>query len=237
MEFLPAIDIIDGKCVRLRQGKFEDKTIFSDDPVSIAKKWEEQGATRIHIVDLEGSRQGQPLEISTVENIKKAVNIPLQVGGGVRTETHIKAWIDAGADRVILGTSVAYDSNFAKKMFKTYDDKLILGIDAKNGLVAIKGWEEITEKKAIDFALEMVKLGAKRVIYTDISRDGMMMGVNIEAMKEMASCLPIPVIASGGVSSYKDIEMLSEISNIEGIIIGKALYTEDICLKEVLKCK
>lgn len=237
MELLPAIDMIDGKCVRLRQGKFDDKTIFSDNPADIARKWEEEGAARIHLVDLEGSRQGRPLEVDTVKKIRKSVSIPLEIGGGVRNEEHIKIWLDAGVDRVILGTSIAADADFAEKIFAKYGEHIIVGIDAKDGFVAVKGWEEVTEKKAVLFALEMMELGAKRVIYTDISRDGMMMGANIDAMKEMASALGIPVIASGGVSTYKDLELLSKISNIEGAIIGKALYTGDISLKEALKWK
>lgn len=237
MELIPAIDIIDGKCVRLKQGRFEEKTIFNDDPVAIAKRWEAEGAGRIHLVDLEGSRQGRPIELNTLKRIRSAVNIPLQLGGGVRKEEDIINILNAGADRVILGTSVALDTNFAAYILNKYADKIIIGIDAKDGFVAVSGWEQVTAKKAVEFAGEMETLGARRIIYTDISRDGMMVGANVSAMEIMANSVGIPVIASGGVSSYDDINKLRDLGVIEGAIIGKALYTGDISLVEANQWK
>lgn len=237
MKLIPAIDLIDGKCVRLKQGDFNQKTIFSDKPEEVAKKWEEEGASLIHLVDLEGSRQGFPIEIETIKKIKKSVSIPIEIGGGVRKLEDIEKLFDAGVNYVILGTSVAANEDFAKEAFEKYGDSIIVGIDAKDGYVAVKGWEEVTKYKAIEFAQKMESLGAKKIIYTDISRDGMMQGVNDVAMKIMAESLNIPVIASGGVSTYEDIKKLKAIEKygVEGAIIGKALYTGDIILSEALK--
>jgi phosphoribosylformimino-5-aminoimidazole carboxamide ribotide isomerase len=233
---IPAIDMMDGKCVRLVQGRFDESTTFSDDPVQIAKRWESMGAKIIHLVDLNGSRYGYPKELETVKQIADAVNVPLQLGGGIRNFDTAQMAFDAGVSRVIIGTSAASDSELAKKLFGELGERAVLAVDAKDGYVAVKGWEELTGKAAVEFALEMQSYGAKRVIYTDISRDGMMQGTNIEAMKIMAESLDIPVIASGGVSSESDIEKLSKLekSGIEGAILGKALYIRAIDLAEVI---
>lgn len=236
MQLIPAIDMIDGKCVRLRQGVFEDKTIYSDDPVDVATRWESQGARRLHLVDLEGSRAGAPLELETVRRIAAAVKIPVQMGGGVRSMEICRQVLDIGVDRVIIGTSAATDRVFAETVFHSLGEQAILGLDAKNGKVAVKGWEETTEEEAVEFAVRMQACGARRVIYTDISRDGMMQGVNIEAMRQMAEALNIPVIASGGVSTLEDIDNLKLLEDIgiEGAILGKALYTGNIELSQAL---
>lgn len=236
MLIIPAIDLINGEAVRLIQGDFSKKTVYDSDPVSVAKKWAEAGAELIHLVDLEGSRQGHPIEAETVRKIKEAVNVPLEIGGGVRREEDIETFLSAGADYVILGTSVASDEDFAKKVLSEYGEKIVVGIDAKNGYVAVKGWETVTELEAVEFAGKMESFGAKRIIYTDISKDGMMQGVNADAMKKMAESLSIPVTASGGVSSLEDIVKLKNLEKygINSAIIGKALYTGAIDLKQAI---
>lgn len=236
LEIIPAIDMMDGKCVRLVQGKFDQVTVFSDDPTEMAKKWADEGATRLHLVDLNGSRAGEPQESETIKSIVSAVNIPVQLGGGIRSLEIARHMLDLGVQRVIVGTSAAVDKDLAKALFGELGDHVILGVDARDGFVAIKGWEETTAEQAVDFARRMQDLGARRVIYTDISRDGMLQGVNTTAMRNMAKALDIPVIASGGVSTVEDIKRLKDIEHlgIEGVILGKALYTGAISLKDAL---
>ncbi|MBR4748338.1 MAG: 1-(5-phosphoribosyl)-5-[Abditibacteriota bacterium] len=236
MELIPAIDLIDGQCVRLIKGDFSQKTVYSDDPARVAAKWAKH-ARVIHLVDLEGSRQGHPIELSTLSSIRESVSCLLEYGGGVRSEEDIRAILDHGADRVILGTTAAADEAFTRDMLSKYGDRLVIGIDARDGRVAIHGWEKTTEYAPEEFALKMQSMGAARIIYTDISRDGMMKGANVPAMKEMAELLSIPVIASGGVSSYEDVRSLSALGLLEGAIIGKALYTGAIDLEEASKWK
>ncbi len=236
MEIIPAIDMMDGKCVRLVQGRFDQSTVFSDDPVDAARRWVDEGAVRLHLVDLNGSRFGAPQEIETIKRIISAVNIPVQLGGGIRTLDIARNMIELGVDRVILGTSAALDFAVAESIFQQLGEKAVLGVDAKDGYVAVKGWTEITGETAVEFALKMQDMGAKRIIYTDISRDGMLEGVNIPAMKQMAESVDMPVIASGGVSSIEDIEKLKAIESagIEGVIVGKALYTGDLTLTSAI---
>jgi len=237
LELIPAIDMIGGKCVRLTQGVFDDKTVYANDPVEVALRWESLGAQRLHIVDLEGSRAGHPLELETVKRIVAAVKIPVQMGGGIRTSDICKQVLDVGVSRVIIGTSAATDEDFAKSVFAWLGEQAVLGVDAKGGFVAVKGWEETTSEEAISFAQRMQSYGAKRVIYTDISRDGMLKGANIEAMKQMAEALAVPVIASGGVTSLDDVKALADIESIgiEAAILGKALYTGHIDFSQALK--
>lgn len=236
MEIIPAIDMMDGRCVRLRQGKFDDVTVFADDPAEMARQWANQGATRLHLVDLNGSRRGEPQEEESIKRIAAAISIPIQLGGGIRTLETARRMLDIGVERVIIGTSAALDTDLAQAIFTELGDHAILGVDARDGLVAIKGWEETTSENAVDFSRRMQTLGARRVIYTDISRDGMMQGANIPAMKRMAEFLDIPVIASGGVSTVEDIRNLKAIESngIEGAILGKALYTGAITLADAL---
>ncbi len=236
MEIIPAIDIINGKCVRLVQGKFDQATVFSDDPVQMALRWEDEGAPRLHLVDLNGSRFGSPQEIETVKRIVAAVRIPVQLGGGIRTLETARLLLDLGVDRVIIGTSAALDADLAAQFFGELGERAVLGVDARNGMVAVKGWEEITNEDAIEFAQRMSSIGARRLIYTDISRDGTLQGANIPAMKRMAESVDIPVIASGGVSTLEDIRKLSELASIglEGAILGKALYAGTLTLREAL---
>lgn len=236
MEIIPAIDMMDGKCVRLVQGKFDQSTVFSDDPVDAARRWVDEGATRLHLVDLNGSRVGAPQEISAIRRILSAVNVPTQLGGGIRSLETARQMIELGIGRVIIGTSAALDTDLARAIFTELGDAAVLGVDARDGHVAVKGWQETTSESAIGFARRMQALGARRVIYTDISRDGMLQGVNGAAMKQMAESLSIPVIASGGVSSVEDIALLREIeeSGIEAAIVGKALYTGDLKLSDAM---
>ena len=233
MEIIPAVDMMDGKCVRLVQGKFDQSTVFSDDPVDAAKRWVDEGATRLHLVDLNGSRMGAPQEIPTIQRILAAVSVPVQLGGGIRTLETARRMIELGIARVIIGTSAALDADAAAAIFTELGEKAILGVDAKDGYVAVRGWQEVTAETAIEFAQRMQQLGARRVIYTDISRDGMLAGVNAEAMAAMASALEIPVIASGGVSTVDDIAALKG-TGVEGAIVGKALYTGDLALADAL---
>ena len=237
MLIVPAIDLIDGEAVRLVQGDFSKKTVYNNNPADVAKKWQDAGAELIHLVDLEGSRQGHPIETETVRKIKEKVSVPIEIGGGVRKFEDIETFLNAGADYVILGTSVVADEEFAKEVLKKYEDKIVIGIDAKNGLVAVKGWEQVSEFEAIPFAQKMESFGAKRIIYTDISRDGMMQGVNLTAVQKMAESLNIPVTASGGVSAYDDIINLKKIEScgVNSAIIGKALYTGAIDLKKAIE--
>ena len=236
MEIIPAIDMMDGKCVRLVQGKFDQSTVFGDDPAEMAKRWQDQGARRLHLVDLNGSRLGAPQETQSIKRIIGSVTIPVQLGGGIRSLEIARQMLDIGVGRVIIGTSAALDSNLAETVFHELGEQAVLAIDARDGRVAVKGWEETTPQTAVDFARAMQALGARRVIHTDISRDGMLQGANIPAMKQMAEAIDIPVIASGGVTSVEDIIGLKALGNIgvEGAILGKALYTEALTLADAL---
>lgn len=233
MQIYPAIDIIDGKAVRLSQGKFDDVTVFNNDPADAAGKWVESGATYIHLVDLDGARYGKSFVIDIIKNIKAKYSIPVQTGGGVRTMEDIDNRINAGASRVIIGTAAVKNPNLVKEAVKKYGDKIAVGVDAKNGMVAISGWEEVSNISAVDLCLKMKSYGVKTVIYTDISKDGMMSGPNIESTKELINKTGMDIIASGGVSSIADIENVNNIK-AAGVIIGKALYNGALNLKEVI---
>jgi len=236
MEVIPAIDIIGGRCVRLVQGNFDQETVFSDNPVEVAVKWQEQGAGRIHVVDLDGARTGYPQNLKVLQEIAQAVEIPIQLGGGIRTIETARKVLRSGVERVIIGTSAALDSDTAKAMFEELGEKAILGVDALNGYVAVRGWQARTEERAVDFARRMLGYGACRIIFTDISRDGMLSGVNLFAIERMLKAVDVPVIASGGVGSIADIKQLAalESEGLEGIILGKALYTGDVSLSEAI---
>jgi len=236
VEIIPAIDMMDGKCVRLVQGRFDQQTVFADDPAEMARQWVDQGATRLHLVDLNGSRVGAPQETATIKRIISAVDVPVQLGGGIRSLETARKMLDAGISRIIIGTSAALDKSLAERIFVELGEQAVLGVDARDGFVAVKGWEEITRERAIEFAQRMQGLGARRVIYTDISRDGMLRGANIAAMKQMAESITIPVIASGGVTTIEDITNLKSIENsgIEGVILGKALYTGSVNLADAI---
>ena len=232
---IPAIDLKDGLCVRLLQGKKEDSTVYSDDPASTAHKWESCGARLLHVVDLDGAFTGNQKNFESIRKIREAVNMEIEVGGGIRDMERIDRLVSLGVNRVILGTVAIEKPELVKEACGKYPDKVLVGIDAKNGLVAVKGWVEVTAVKARELALQMQDYGVAGIIYTDISKDGMMTGPNIEATREMVEALNIPVIASGGVSSITDITNLMAIKNLWGAITGKALYSGAIDLKEAIK--
>ena len=234
MIIYPAIDVKDGRCVRLVQGQFNDVTVYSDNPVEMAKKFEQMGAQYLHVVDLDGARLGEPRNTAIVSEMAVKLGIPVQLGGGIRTIEMIEIILCKGIQRIILGTSAVNDPNLVKKAVQTFENNLAIGIDAKNGMVAIEGWAKTSEFTAIGFARKMQELGAKTIIYTDISRDGMLSGPNLKAMEEMVKAVEIEVIASGGVKSIEDIKNLKDIG-VAGVIVGKALYTGDVDLTEAIR--
>jgi phosphoribosylformimino-5-aminoimidazole carboxamide ribotide isomerase len=235
MIVIPAIDIKNGKCVRLLQGRKEAVTVYSDDPVSMARHWVSLGAELLHLIDLDGAFTGEQKNFEKIKAIRDAINIPIQVGGGIRDTERIEALINLGIDRVIIGTAAANKPDMIKDVCERFPGKVLVGVDAKDGKVAIKGWEEITALSAIDFARQMQDNGVSAIIYTDISRDGMLTGPNIEAMRQMVNALEIPVIASGGVSSLDDIKRLAEVDGLWGMIIGKALYEGRVDLRKAIE--
>ncbi len=236
MLIIPAIDIKDGKCIRLKQGRIEETTVYSEAPELVAREWERQGAELIHIVDIDGAIKGRPSNKEEIARILEETNVPVELGGGIRDMETLEFYMDMGVDRVILGTVALMDTSFVKETCKRFPDKIAVSIDAKDGMVAVKGWQEVTEKKAIDIAKVFEDIGVTAIIYTDISRDGMMMGPNIPAIKAMHDALKIPLIASGGISSIEDIRELNDrIEGLEGIIVGKALYAGAFKLADAIK--
>ncbi|TAN44048.1 MAG: 1-(5-phosphoribosyl)-5-[(5-phosphoribosylamino)methylideneamino]imidazole-4-carboxamide isomerase [Nitrospirae bacterium] len=234
MFVIPAIDLKDGLCVRLLQGREKDSTVYSDDPAATGRKWEAYGAGLLHVVDLDGAFTGNQKNFESIRRIREAVRMSIEVGGGIRDMDRIDKLLSLGIDRVILGTVAIEKPELVEEASKKYPGRIIVGIDAKNGLVAVKGWVEVTTTDAYELALRMQDCGAGGIIYTDISKDGMMTGPNIEAMKKMVESVNIPVIASGGVSSINDIKNLLQIKGLWGVITGKALYSGSLDLKEAL---
>ena len=236
MVIIPAIDIKDGKCVRLAQGDFDRVTTYADNPVDMALTWVQKGAELIHIVDLDGSVAGLPRNANIILEIAKKIDIPIQVGGGIRDMETIEYYLSNGISSVILGTTALQDEEIVRDACETFPEKIILGIDALEGKVAIRGWTQKTEQNAVDLARRYENYDVKAIVYTDIKRDGMGTGVNIEATKALAKAVSIPVIASGGVATITDIEELLAIKDCEfyGVIIGRALYTGAISLEEAI---
>ncbi|HIO91696.1 MAG TPA: 1-(5-phosphoribosyl)-5-[(5-phosphoribosylamino)methylideneamino]imidazole-4-carboxamide isomerase [Leucothrix mucor] len=235
MLLLPAIDLKDGQCVRLRQGKMEDTTVFSDSPVDTATRWVEAGAKRLHLVDLNGAFDGKPVNNDSVQAIaKKFPDLPIQIGGGIRDAETVQAYLDAGVTYCIIGTKAVEDPEFVISLCKQFPGHIIVGIDAKNGMVATDGWDKVSTVSAIDLAQKFEKAGVVAIVYTDIARDGMMTGVNIEATVELAKSISIPVIASGGVSNMLDIIQLCEVEDvgITGTILGRSIYEGTIDLAQ-----
>jgi phosphoribosylformimino-5-aminoimidazole carboxamide ribotide isomerase len=235
MIIIPAIDLKDGKCVRLLQGKKEEVTVYSNDPPAMARHWQELGGEILHVVDLDGAFTGEQHNFSKIKAIREAIDIPIEVGGGIRDVDRVQKLIDLGVDRTIIGTSAAKNPEIVQEACKKFPGKVLIGIDARDGKVAVKGWVEVTELDAIEFAKQMQDAGAAGIIYTDISRDGMLTGPNIEAMAIMVQSVQIPVIASGGVSKLDDIKNLMQIENLWGVITGKALYSGALKLEEAIK--
>ena len=237
MLIIPAIDLRAGKCVRLLQGRADAETVFSDDPVAMAVKWQSKGAHLLHIVDLDGAFTGVQENMNVVKRIVGALDIPVEMGGGIRDHGTVESVLQAGVQRAILGTSALKDPAFAEAMCERYGNRIAVGIDAKDGMVATHGWTEVAGKSAVDFAVEMEKVGVKTIIYTDIKKDGMLAGPNIEATGSMAQAIKsAELIASGGVSSLQDIKNLKVLEplGVTGVIVGKALYTGDIQLEDAI---
>ncbi len=227
MLIIPAIDLKDGKCVRLRQGRMDDSTVFSDNPVDMAKRWVDAGCRRLHLVDLNGAFAGEPVNGEIVNAIATAYpDLPIQIGGGIRSAETIEAYLKAGVSYVIIGTKAVKEPEFVTEMCQAFPGHIIVGLDAQDGRVAIDGWAEVTDVMAVDLAQKFRNDGVSSIVYTDISRDGMMQGVNVEATVDLAVKAGIPVIASGGVTNIEDIRKLAAVADqgILGAITGRAIY-------------
>jgi len=234
MNIFPAIDIVKGCAVRLFKGDYDKMTVYSDNPASVATDFENSGAQFLHLVDLEGAKDGTTPNIETVKSIRKACSMFIEIGGGIRSMQTIEKYLNAGVNRVILGTAAVNDEEFLKSAVAKYGDKIAVGVDIKDGFVAIKGWTEKSEFSGMDFCKKMQTLGVKTIICTDISKDGAMKGTNLELYSTLSKELDINVVASGGVSSIEDVKALAKM-NIYGAIIGKAYYTGAINLKEAIE--
>lgn len=234
MIIYPAVDLYDGKAVRLFKGDYAQMTVYSENPVSVAEDFKAQGAERVHLVDLEGAKSGTTPNLETILAIKEKTGLFCEVGGGVRSMEVVSRYIDAGIDRVILGTAAVTDPDFAAEAAAKYGEKIAVGVDIRDGLVAVKGWTEKTELDAFSFCKKIQAMGIKTLICTDISRDGAMKGANRELYKKLSEELSMDIIASGGVSGMDDVNALREL-NIHGAIIGKAYYTKAISLKEAIE--
>ncbi|KKM10379.1 1-(5-phosphoribosyl)-5-[(5-phosphoribosylamino)methylideneamino] imidazole-4-carboxamide isomerase [Clostridiales bacterium PH28_bin88] len=236
MLIIPAIDLREGRCVRLYQGRPEEETVFSEDPVAVARSWEELGAPMLHVVDLDGAFAGTPRNLDVVRAIVDSVSIPVQLGGGIRTLESIRQALELGVNRVILGTVAISDPRLVAEACRRHGAQVLVGIDSKGGKVAVEGWAATVEKTALDLAKEMRHLGIQRVVYTDTRRDGTMAGPNLQATREVAESSGLRVIASGGMSSLEDVRAVASLepSGVEGVILGKALYTGAISLPEAL---
>ncbi len=235
MLLIPAIDLKEGQCVRLRQGRMEDDTVFSSDPVAVAARWVEAGARRLHLVDLDGAFAGKPKNKEVIRAIAESFpDLPIQVGGGIRDEATVEAYLDAGVKYVIIGTKAVTTPGFISDLCVSFPGHIIVGLDAKDGKVATEGWSKLSHHDVIDMAQHFERDGVEAIIYTDISRDGMMQGVNVEATVRLAQAVRIPVIASGGVTSMTDIERLCAVADegVAGVVIGRALYEGGLDLKE-----
>jgi phosphoribosylformimino-5-aminoimidazole carboxamide ribotide isomerase len=235
MLIIPAIDLKDGECVRLRQGRMDDSTVFSDDPVSIAAKWVAAGTKRLHLVDLNGAFDGKPVNGEVVTAIAKAYpNLPIQIGGGIRSMQTIEAYLAAGVEYLIIGTKAVKDPAFVTQACKEFEGHIIVGLDAQDGLVATDGWAQVSEIQASELAKRFEQDGVSSIVYTDIARDGMMQGVNVEQTLAMAHASSIPIIASGGITNMDDIKALCEVSSdgILGAITGRAIYEGTLDVRE-----
>lgn len=233
MELIPAIDLKDGRCVRLFQGDFAQTTVYSDDPVATACRWVDQGAARLHVVDLDGARTGRPTNIDAVLAIVRAVGVPVQLGGGLRREEDVGAALDLGVERVILGTAAVEQADLVARLLARFGDRLIVGVDARDGRVATAGWTETADVRAVDLVRHMADLGVRRVIYTDISRDGTLTEPNFEALAELIWPGGPAVVASGGIAQVAHLTRLAALG-AEGAIVGKALYDGKIDLGQAL---
>ena len=236
MVILPAIDLKGGKCVRLYQGDFDQSTVFSDYPEEMALKWQQQGAKHLHVVDLDGAKKGEPINIFSIKKILEAIDIPIEVGGGIRTLENIEDLLEMGVERVILGSTAVENPELIREAAREFGEQVIVGIDAKRGKVAVNGWLSVSNTTALDLAVRVGDMGISTIIYTDIAKDGTLAGHNAEATADLARRSGLAVIASGGVSSLDDIRALKEheADGIEGIVIGRALYTGALNLADAI---
>src|SRR5271169_1407237 len=233
VQIYPAIDLRGGQCVRLRQGDYQQETVFGADPAAMARRWVAEGASYLHLVDLDGAREGRPVNGVSVRAIIQASGVPCQLGGGLRTEADIAEVLGWGLDRVVIGTRALQSPDWLEQMCGRFPGKIGLGIDAKNGRVATQGWLEVSELPALELARRCASLPLAALVYTDISRDGMMQGANVDAMRELAAAVPLPVIASGGVTTVDDVRRLAAL-NLYGCIVGRALYEGKLKLAEII---
>ena len=238
MLIIPAIDLKDGQCVRLKQGRMEDDTVFSNDPVAMAERWINAGGRRLHLVDLNGAFAGKPVNAGVIHKIAETFpNIPIQVGGGIRDEKTIATYLEAGVKYVIIGTKAVQEPDFVKEMCQRFSGHIIVGLDAREGKVATDGWASISDYTVLDMAQRFEQYGVEAIVYTDISRDGMMQGVNVNSTLNLAESISIPVIASGGITTIDDIKNLCEVAkgNIIGAITGRAIYEGSLDLTAAQK--
>jgi phosphoribosylformimino-5-aminoimidazole carboxamide ribotide isomerase len=236
MLIIPAVDIRGGKCVRLRQGRLDAETVFSDDPVAMGLKWQEAGARWLHVVDLDGAFSARPQNLEAIRRLRRALAIPMELGGGIRTLDTLAAYVDLGIDRLILGTVALKDPELAARACAEYPGRIAFGLDARDGLLAVEGWTETSRRTALEVARSLAPLRPAALIYTDISRDGVKRGVNLTATRALAEAIDLPVIASGGVSSLDDIKALLPLEplGVVGVIVGRALYDGNLDLAEAL---
>jgi phosphoribosylformimino-5-aminoimidazole carboxamide ribotide isomerase len=234
MQVWPAIDVRGGKCVRLRQGDYQQETVFAEDPVAVARQFAEQGAMHLHIVDLEGAREGLPVNLPAVQEILAAVDIETELGGGIRDEQSVQELFDFGLTRLVIGTSALTNPEWFRAACRKYPGRLVLGIDARNGRAATDGWLNITDVSAIDLARQFAREPLAAIIYTDIATDGMMRGPNVAAMVEMQAAVDVPVVASGGVTTIEDVARLAA-AGLAGCIIGRALYEGTLSLADAIR--
>ncbi len=234
MEVIPAIDLRGGRCIRLRQGDFQQETVFSDDPPAMARRWQDQGGQRLHLVDLDGAITGQPAHLETISAITAALDIPAQVGGGIRSAATARAWLEAGADRVVIGTAAVRDPGMVRDVCLEHGaERVIVSVDARDGMVALQGWTEASEVSVLELARRMAGLGVVRLLYTDIARDGMLTGPDLDTNARLVQETELMVLASGGVASVADIQRLAA-TGVEGVIVGRALYAGTMSLPDAV---
>lgn len=233
MEIIPAIDLRDGRCVRLYQGDYAEETVFSRDPLEVALRWQSMGAPRLHVVDLDGAAMGEIFNLEIIRQIVKAVLVPVELGGGIRNLNTVEQLLKDGVDRVVLGTAAVETPDLIKEACRRFSESIVIGVDAREGQLATHGWRQQTERTVADLIRSMIGLGARRFIYTDISRDGTLTEPNFTAIADLKTITRLPIIAAGGISSLSHLKVLAQLG-VEGAIIGKALYTGDINLKRAL---
>jgi len=235
MLIIPAIDLKDGQCVRLKQGDMQQATVYSSDPAAMARKWQDEGASLLHVVDLNGAFEGQPKNLAQVEAIAAAVSIPIEVGGGIRSLDTVRMYLGVGARRIVMGTTALKHREVLEEILEVFPERVVVSIDAKNGMVATDGWKTVTGISATEAVKSLAGLAISAVIYTDIARDGMMEGPNMSSLKLIVDASPVPVIASGGITSIEDIIAIKALGpRIEGVVLGKALYEGKINLRKVI---